>query len=355
MTEDVEDQVDEPKPSRIRWLVRKAWWLHSGFALSFGVGVMLFARAGLVYADKVMIALLGSWMLMFIAFRFITGPANRKPDEKIIRKGIRVATNYIIKQFYQQMFFFLTPLYASSATWSLSSWNWWLAPVLLVCAVLSTMDLVFDNFVMERRFLASTMYGLAMFGMLNVMMPLLVEVDHLTGLIIAAAATPAFVALLSFSVRQVLSPQGAVLTLASTALLLAGVWYGRKIIPPAPLSMSETTVGHGTLGNYECLPASKHVIRTNQLDGLRCGSMLREPGGIKEPVVHVWRQHGKLRVTVKPDVLQCDDGDAVVVRSYFPKEQLPKDPTGHWSCATYTVGGQLVGIRKFDVLTAPGN
>src|SRR5213075_2735286 len=136
---------------------------------------MLFARAGLAYADKVLMALLVSWLVMFVALRFIVGPANRREQETIARKGVRVATNYLIKQFYQQMFFFLTPLYASSATWSLSSWNWWLAPVLLICAVVSTLDLVFDNFVMERRFLASTMYGLAMFGMLNVMMPLLVE------------------------------------------------------------------------------------------------------------------------------------------------------------------------------------
>src|SRR6185503_10955104 len=134
--------------------------------------------AGLAHADKVMIALLVSWLLLFVALRFIVGPANRREQEGIARKGVRVATNYIIKQFYQQMFFFLTPLYASSATWSLSSWNWWLPPLLLVCAVLSTMDLVFDNFVMEHRFLASGMYGLAIFAMLNVMLPLLVGVDH---------------------------------------------------------------------------------------------------------------------------------------------------------------------------------
>ncbi len=106
-----------PPPSLFRRIIRKAWWLHSGFALSFGVGVMLFARAGLAYADKVMMALFLSWALMFIALRFIVGPANRREDENMIRKGVRVATNYIIKQFYQQMFFFLVPLYASSATW----------------------------------------------------------------------------------------------------------------------------------------------------------------------------------------------------------------------------------------------
>src|SRR5262249_11719961 len=159
-----------PPPSLFRRVVRKAWWLHSGFALSFGLGVMLFARAGLKYADKVMTALLGSWLVMFIALRFIVGPANRREQESLARKGVRVATNYIIKQFYQQMFFFLTPLYASSATWSLHSINWWLAPVLLLCAVVSTLDLVFDNFIMERRLLASAMYGLSMFGVLNVML-----------------------------------------------------------------------------------------------------------------------------------------------------------------------------------------
>ena len=185
-------------PGKLKRIFRKIWWLHSGVALSFGLGVMLFARAGLAHADKVLIALFVSWLLLFVALRFITGPANRREQEGIGRKGIRVVTNYIIKQFYQQMFFFLTPLYASSATWSFASWNWWLAPLLLICAVLSTMDLVFDHFVMERRWLASAMYGLAMFSLLNVLLPLVVECDHATGLIVTGAATPASVALLTF-------------------------------------------------------------------------------------------------------------------------------------------------------------
>jgi len=347
-----------PPPSRLRRILRRAWWFHSFFALSFGVGVMLFARAGLAHADKVMIALFASWTLMFVALRFIVGPANRRDQETFARKGVRVATNYIIKQFYQQMFFFLTPLYASSATWSLSSWNWWLAPILLVCGVVSTMDIVFDNFVMERRFLAAAMYGFAMFGVINVMLPLVARVDHLTGLIIAAAATPASVALLSFSVRQVLSPQGAIVTLIMTALLLTGVWFGRALIPPAPLAMPETSVGNGKEAQWECMPGSKHRIRANMLDRLRCGSLLREPGDLKEDVVHVWTFKNREIQRVTPDRIEalCDgDGEGgVVFRSYFPTPAMPKDPVGTWSCMTYTVGGQLVGLRKFEVLTAEG-
>jgi len=267
---------------------------------------------------------------------------------------VRVATNYVIKQFYQQMFFFLTPLYASSATWSLASWNWWLAPLLLICAVVSTLDLVFDNFVMERRRLASAMYGLAMFGVLNVMLPLVAGIDHRTSLVVAAAATPTSVALLSFSVRQVASPRGALLVVIATTALLGAVWYGRALIPPAPLAMLETAVGHGTIGSYECLPGSKHQIRSDQTDGLRCGAMLREPGGLKEDVIQVWSRRGHELARMTPERMRCHDGDGIVVRSFFPLADLPAEPTGHWACTTMTVGGQLVGVRKFEIVTPDG-
>jgi hypothetical protein len=348
------DASPEPAPSSWRRLMRRLWWFHSFFALSFGAGVMLFARAGLAHADKIMIALFASWLVMFVALRFIVGPANRREQETITRRGVRVATNYLIKQFYQQMFFFLTPLYASSATWSLASWNWWLAPLLLVCAVISTMDLVFDNFVMERRLLASAMYGLAMFGVLNVMLPLVAGLDHRTGLVIAAGAAPAAVALLSVSLRQVVSPHGALLVVVVTGGLLGAMWYGRKFIPPVPLAMLETAVGHGTIGSYECLPGSKHQIRANQIDGLRCGSMLREPGGLKEDVIHIWSRRGQEVARVAPEHMRCNDGDGEVFRSFFPMSEMPADPTGRWACTTMTEGGQLVGVRKFEIVTADG-
>jgi len=33
---------------------------------------------------------------------------------------------------------------------------------------------------------------------------------------------------------------------------------------------------------------------------------------------------------------------------------MPADPSGKWACTTMTVGGQLVGVRKFEVLTPQG-
>lgn len=351
MGQPAESEIAKPTPGRLKRLIQRIWWLHSFVALFFGVGVMLFARAGLAYADKILMVLMISWLLMFGALRFIVGPANRAPDERFTKKGVRLVTNYVIKQLYQQMFFFLVPLYATSATWSLTSFNWWLAPLLLLFAVLSTMDLVFDNFIMERRVLASFMYGIAMFGVLNVILPLVTGMPHFAGLMFAAMATPPAVALLSFSAKTVFSAQGIALTLAVTAGSVAGAYYGRALVPPAPISMLDDSVGHGPVGGYECLPPNKRFIRLREAEGLRCGALVTEPGGLSEPIYHEWRGPGVRTVVRARSLGTCDEKDDVgVYVSSF--DRLANQPlaAGKWKCITRTEHGQIIGVRSFEII-----
>jgi len=333
--------------SRLRRIMQKIWWLHSFFALGFGVVVMAFARKGLAHADKVLIALVASWMLIFVAFRFIVGPANRKPEERFVKKGVRLVTNYVIKQMYQQMFFFLVPLYASSAMWSFESWNWWIVPLLLLCAVLSTMDLVFDNFIMEHRNLAAGMYGLCMFAVLNLLLPLSFHFPHFISLMIAAVITPTAVALLSYPIKSVFSSRGLSLVTLSTVILASGCFLGRQFVPPAPMAMPAGGIGHGSPGSYECVPGPLVQTTADKLDGLRCVSEITEPGGINDDIVHVWRHRGKELARVSPSRMEQCRGH--VLRSKLGAAAMPSDPTGRWSCRIETEEGQLVGLRSFTV------
>lgn len=346
-----DDSTSSAPPTRFQRWVKRAWWLHSVWALAFGVGVMIVARQGLQFADKILIVLGLSWLLMFIALRFIVGPSNRSADERFTRKGVRMLTNYVVKNLYQQMFFFLVPLYASSATWSFASWNWWLAPVLLACGILSTMDLVFDNFIMERRWIASTMYGFAMFGVLNLILPLVFGMEHLLSLLIAAAATAPAVALLNFRLRQVVSANGLIAIILSGGALMAVAWFGRTLVPPAPMSLVSAAVGHGSPGSYECLPGAKSSMRADRLEQLRCGSVVTEPGGLRDEIVHVWRHRGA--VVYRGEKLPSIEGCRDVRVSRVPAEALPADPTGGWQCRIETADGQLVGLVRFQVVAAP--
>jgi hypothetical protein len=138
---------------------------------------------------------------------------------------------------------------------------------------------------------------------------------------------------------------------ASTSLLFSAAWFGRALVPPAPLAMVEGSVGHGTLGSYECLPPSKSTMRADRLEGLRCGSVVTEPGGLKDDIVHVWRHRGQTLLVMNPEMIP--DCHAIVARSTFPPELMPSEPAGGWECRIETSDRQLVGLRKFEVIPAP--
>ena len=340
-----------PRVRRFHRLMKQAWWLHSAGALAFGCGVMLFARKGIEHADVVLTVLGLSWVLVFIAFRFIVGASNTSPDERKAKKGLRLVTNYVIKQLYQQMFFFLVPLYASSATWSLTSWNWWLVPILLGFAVVSTLDLVFDNFIMERRVVASTMYGVCVFAVLNLNLPLVFGFQHFDALLIAAATTAPTVALLGFRVRTVLRPRGIFLTAGVAIGMVFAVYYGRTGIPPAPTAMAHGSAGHGEPGEYECVPGPVAAMRRDQLDLLRCVTEISAPGGLRDEIVHVWRHDHRVLARLTP--ARMPECGSLVLRSTLGETRLPRDPRGKWSCTAETGDGQLVGRTSWRVVDPP--
>jgi hypothetical protein len=329
----------EPPRALARW-GRRLWWLHSAWALAFGVGVMLLSRRGLAYVDKVLLVALAAWLLVFGG-----EPAE---EERLARRGLRVATNYVIKNLYQQMFFFQLPLYASSATWALDSPNMWLPILLGGCAVVSTMDLVFDNVVMRKRWLAALLYGVCVFALLNLALPLLLPMPHASALLVAALAAPPATALLTFGLRRVLAPFGLLITIAVSAGVGAGAIYGRAFVPPAPLAMAAGAVGHGTPGQYEVMPGRKTVLRADALGELRCVTQLVEPGGFRDEIVHIWRHEGRVLAALVPEEVATDEPGAIVLRSRLPA--LPAESLGSWSCVVATGDGQLVGRVAWRVI-----
>jgi hypothetical protein len=347
VSSDYEDAGPSPPSGRLARLVRHAWWLHSFWALAFGVGVMLFARKGIAHADKVLVVAGVAWLFVFVAVRFIVGPGNTSPDEALARRGLRVVTHYVIKNLFQQMFFFQVPLYASSATWALDSPSWWLPVLLGVCAVLSTLDVVFDRYILPNRPVAALLYGVCLFALLNLILPLVFELSHAHALLIAALAAPPATALLTFRVRTVLRPVGLLLTLAIAGSLGVAAWLGRAAIPPAPLAMPYGAVGHGVPGQYEVLPGKITRLRANQLDGLRCVTELVDPSAGPDVLVHVWRFRGQVVATLPPVELASDEPRAKVLRTQLTT--LPADPLGAWSCSLETSEGQIIGRVAWTV------
>ena len=154
----------------------KLFWIHSLYALGLGAFVATFASKGLGYARWLVLLLIGAWVMIVAIFRLHgTGSEQR---EKVTTTGQKVrflAMTYVLKNLYQGMLFFLLPFYWKTAV--SDGPTMWFLVLLGVTAFQSTMDVIFDIYVMKRRWIASLFYGVTLFACLNVAVPALIS-DH---------------------------------------------------------------------------------------------------------------------------------------------------------------------------------
>jgi len=112
-----------------------------------------------------------------------------------------------------------------------------------------------------------------------------------------------------------------------TCALLAAAFFGRQFVPPAPLAMTETAVGHGTAGSYECLPGSS--TRCACRSSTAC-AVARSSGARRhqEEVVHVWK-HAATRSRASRR-RACTATGRRRLSQLLPCEVAATDPTGAW-------------------------
>ena len=100
------------------------------------------------------------------------------------RGRLRLVINYFSKNFYQQLLFFLLPIYyASSTGWSL---NLLFVAFLAVSALTSTFDVVYDRHLSVRRGLTAVFFAFNLFACINVMLPVLWSISNRIALPVSA-------------------------------------------------------------------------------------------------------------------------------------------------------------------------
>jgi hypothetical protein len=327
----------------------RLWWLHSAYALALGAGVVAFARQGFDHARWLAVSLVLAWLLVVLLFRlFGSGDvrAFETPEGKI-RLRFYVMT-YALKNLYQGMLFFLLPFYWKSAT--LDAANVWFVGMLAVCAVVSTLDIVFDRVLMRRRWLASIFHGTTLFACLNLVIPALFPDTRTLWSLLAAAA----VAVISFWTLHVTARQlKKKITIGLFALSLAlgvGLVYAiRAAVPPVPMYVSSAGVGPKQLDDGR-LAMEVKALHPSVIQELIAVTDVVVPGGKGDRLRHVWRHSGAEvhRTTEETSRIESPRG-VVRLRSSLTGSDVPTQLSGPWSVDVETDDGQLVGRTEFDV------
>jgi hypothetical protein len=329
---------------------RKLWWLHSAYALALGAGVCAFAQRGFSHARWLAVSLGLAWLLVVLLFRvFGSGGELRAFDAGDARTRMRFyVMTYALKNLYQGMLFFLLPFYWQSTT--MDALNGWFVLLLGACAVVSTLDIVFDRVLMRWRALASTFHGLALFACLNLVIPALFPDTRTLWSLLAAAS----IAIVSFWTLHVTASQ---LKKRSTIALFllslgagVGIAYGaRSAIPPVPMYVSSAGVGPKQLPDGR-LAMEVKTLHPSVIQELVAVTDVVVPGGKGDRLRHVWR-HGGHEVHRSSEETSRIAGPKGVVRlrSSLTGNDLPNDLPGPWSVDVETEDGQLVGRTEFKV------
>jgi len=105
------------------------------------------------------------------------------------------------KNLYQQLLFFILPIYAGSTTWP--SPNVVFLAALAVSAALSTLDIVYDRVLSARRGLAASFFAFNVFAVVNVALPVMFGISAQRSGRLATVAAAAGLVSLAWRIRRV--------------------------------------------------------------------------------------------------------------------------------------------------------
>jgi len=323
------------------------WWLHTAYALSLGAFVATFSQKGFERARMLTLSLAAAWLLVVFFFRFFGTGARQ--DYMTASPGMRrrfFVMSYLMKNLFQGMLFYLLPFYWKSSSYDAKTIT--ILAFLGACAILSTLDLVFDRMLLRFKLVASAFFATTLFGCANVVIPaLLPNTAVVTSYLVATGLAIVTFILFHVSIATLKKPLAAG---AFASIILVGVlcaYWGRRAMPPVPLHIKEGGVGPAVRDDGS-LGMEISVLRASQLDDLFAVTDVQVVGK-GEHFRHVWKQGAKELKHEPAEAAPSREKNVVRVASKLPKSALPNIPEGRYTVDVLTDSEQIVGRIVFDV------
>ncbi len=315
----------------------KFWWFHSIYALFFGIGVMWLGKKNFHYIRVAIVQIIFIWISSLGVPSLLTHThINLKWKHRL-----RLLINYFNRNFYQQILFFVIPIYYMSTT--IDSANVLFILFVAVSAVLSTMDIVYDRFISVKGTIMSLFFAFNLFVCINVMLPFLWNVRNIYAIRISGLF--AFLGFATFCFQlTTLKPLKKTFIIAASALLIFLISeVGRPLIPPAPLRVEQTQFGKGInkkdfqlVSPLQFLPAGNgkiYVLNT-----------IKAPLGHKETVRHHWYLNGEKIYTSPSFQINGLGGKGFRFWTYFTLKQVEGGSV--LRVDLQTEAGQLIGRAR---------
>ncbi len=313
-------------------------WMHSIYALFFGIGVMWLGSQDFKY---IRIAI---WEITFIWLSSLAIPLILSHPKIPLKwkQRIRLSINYFNRNFYQQLLFFVLPIYYMSAT--AGSKNIFFIVLIAISAIFSTMDIVYDRYISVRGTIMSLFFAFNLFAGINAMLPILWGVRTIHAVRISAIIAFLGFVTFCFQLTHIKTTKKWLLTMAAGLVIFMVAELGRSFIPPAPLRVDAIDFGTSMVKNQlkiyptiNSLPVAKKKQRIYILSAIKANITL------KERVRHLWYLNGEKLFTSRLFHVIGRAGNGFRVWTAYSLPPLKQDSL--LMVEVQTEGGQLVGRR----------
>ena len=312
------------------------WWLHSAYVLALGAGIVwLGARnfAWLRYSGFYLVAI---WLLSL----FLSNVVSTR--EGAWWNRARVLVNYVNKNLYQQLLFFILPIYAGSTTWR--SRNVLFLALLAASAVLSTLDRVYDRVLSARRALAAWFFAFNVFAVINVALPVMFGVGALRSARFATLAAAAGFVTLAWRIGRLGRAATWVRAAAGAALILAAGEFARPLVPPAPLRLGATEFGAEIDREAMRVTGPMTALPRDGKGRVYAVTAVRAPLGLSDRVELRWFRNSTRLSVSGPYALS--GGRREGYRLWSAVDLGRASGAGELRLEVLTEGGQLVGAAR---------
>ncbi|KYL34151.1 hypothetical protein A2I98_11240 [Pseudoalteromonas agarivorans] len=293
------------------------------------------------FSQVIAIVLLVSWFWLIID--------NWLRDKVQERFGVAVSPNvmrFALQMVQQESLFFALPFFLAVTQWDHPQALF--TSLIIICAFISVIDPFYYKKLAKNRTLFTVFHNFALFVVLLVTLPILLNLTTSQSLAIALVTS----VLITLPSLTNLMPDARWWRFPILVLILcvisAGVWQLRSFVPPAALRLTDITLAHKVdiehkkpLGSIDTLD-----LYTLHHEGLYTWTAVKAPRGLNEKIFHVWIHNEK---EVDRITLNINGGRKQGYRAWTHKVNFPHDAKGKWQVKVVTESGQLIGLTKFIV------
>jgi hypothetical protein len=313
----------------------KLWWFHSSYSLLLGFGVMWLGSRHFTYLRLAVFHIAFIWLSSL--FLPALSRIRRIPPPWPHR--LRLLINYFQRNFYQQLLFFILPIYYFSASWGAT--NMLFVLLLAVSAFLATMDIIYDRYLSVNWWLLAMFFAFNLFACINVMLPVVWNFKHSFALRLSALLALTGFASFCLAHREVKLRKRLPPILAATLLLAFVSEIGRPLIPPAPLRLLSSCFSLEFDGENRQPRSPLTHLPAGGPYRIYALTAIRAPLGLKDLVGHRWYLNGNL-VYASP-FIKISGGRATGFRLWTFRTLKNIAPRSTLRIDVLTEAGQLIG------------